>query len=421
MSFVFHTGGRHYEISTVNAVAAIKAYPRKLKLWLLLCFALMGVSVIGALAALPVGWEVMGTSPTMEWGLLIAGYVVLAITTSGLCLSVSMGTVLGIKSMLPLERRGVIMAFVCLAAAFGTILLDLQYPLRLVFGAVLSPSPHSPMWWMGLAYAGYLMILLVELATMYTRFHTLHKWAATAAFVMAMIAPATLGTVFGSIQAHSLWHGVWTPIQMLVTAFSAGLSVMAMMAAIIVRFQRGGFEKVQDRSMQTIQRVLGFVLVVIAVLLMRQIVGGLTSDTRGLAAATRTIVSGPFSIPFWTIRVGFGIVLPILLLLGPATKKWWAMGLAGFGGFIGVVADRLIFVVAGLASPVSTVAGNADFPFAVYIPSLIEVLIMVGAFATIAAAYSLIEQHFLLTEPDHHGDYGIRRFLARRKVEEVEA
>lgn len=411
----FHVNGRHFEFTTQNAAQAIRKYPRKLKLFMIACLLTMAVSVFGALAALPVGWEVLGTSPTMEWGLLIAGYVVLAITTSGLCLSVSMGTVFGIKAMLPLERRGVVLAFVCLAAAFGTILLDLQYPLRLVFGAVLSPSPTSPMWWMGVAYAGYLVILLVELATMYTRFHTLHKWAATAAFVMAIVAPSTLGSVFGTIRAHSLWHGIFTPVTMLATAFLAGLSIMAIIAALVVRLSSEDHEKMAEQTIPVLSRFLSFMLVLVAFLVFRSLVVGLASDERGLAAATETIVSGPFSIPFWVLRVFGGLIMPLALLIF-AQKKWWAVAIAGFGGIVGVVADRLIFVVAGLASPVSTVAGNAEFPFAVYVPSLVEILIMVGAAATIAIAYALAERHMDLSEAKHHGDYGILRRFSKSEV-----
>lgn len=412
-NLVMHIAGRHLEFSTRKIRKSIKAYPAGLKSWLLLCLGIMAVSVVAALAALPVGWEVMGTSPTMEWGLLIAGYVVLAITTSGLCLTISMGTVFGIKAMLPLERRGIVLAFVCLAAAFGTILLDLQYPLRLVFGAVFSPSPNSPMWWMGLAYAGYLIILLVELATMYTRFHTVHRWAATFAFVMAILAPTTLGTVFGSIQAHSLWHGIWTPILMLCTAFLSGLSLMSIVAAVVVRFSRRDHHRMEFETAPLLQRMLTVALVVVALLVFRQLVVGLASDTRGLRAAVSTLVSGPFSVPFWTLRVGVGIVLPLALLIAPSSRKWYHLGLAGAGSLVGVVVDRLLFVMAGLASPVSAVAGNADFPFAVYVPSLVEVLIMMGALATIGFAYALAEHHMNLGAAEHHGDYGIRRLVLR--------
>ena len=89
----------------------------------------------------PPGWEVFGTSPTFEWGLLIVAYVFFAITTSGLCLASSLGTVFGIERFRPLEKRHAVLALLCLITAFGIIALDLHYPIRMVFGAVLVPSP----------------------------------------------------------------------------------------------------------------------------------------------------------------------------------------------------------------------------------------------------------------------------------------
>ena len=73
---------------------------------LLLC----AVGAVGALLALPPGWEVLGTSPSFEWGILITAYVFFAITTSGLCLASSLGTVFGIEMFLPLEKRHAVLA-----------------------------------------------------------------------------------------------------------------------------------------------------------------------------------------------------------------------------------------------------------------------------------------------------------------------
>ncbi|HLB44224.1 MAG TPA: hypothetical protein VJK49_02465, partial [Candidatus Limnocylindrales bacterium] len=70
--------------------------PRGLRLWIAFLLVPIGLAVPAALIALPPGWEVVGTTPTVEWGLLIVGYVFFAITTSGLCLASSFGTVFGI-------------------------------------------------------------------------------------------------------------------------------------------------------------------------------------------------------------------------------------------------------------------------------------------------------------------------------------
>ena len=133
--------------------------------------------------SIPPGWEVFGTTPSFEWGLMIIGYVFFAIMTSGLCLASSLGTVFGIERFRPFEKRHAILAVLSLTTAFLIIALDLHYPVRMVFGAVFVPSPSSPMWWMGVFYGLYLVVLLVEVWSMFTPHPKIHQYACTAAAV----------------------------------------------------------------------------------------------------------------------------------------------------------------------------------------------------------------------------------------------
>ena len=143
---------------------------------------------------------------------MIVGYVFFAIMTSGLCLASSLGTVFGIERFRPLEKRHAILAVLSLTTAFGIIALDLHYPVRMVFGAVLVPSPTSPMWWMGVFYGAYLVVLLVEVWSMFTDHPKIHQWACTLAACIAILAPATLGAVFGVLAAKPFWIGPFTAI-----------------------------------------------------------------------------------------------------------------------------------------------------------------------------------------------------------------
>ena len=75
----------------------IRSMPTGLRIWFGILVAIMAVAAVAALLALPPGWEVFGTSPSFEWGLMIVGYAFFAIMTSGLCLASSLGTVFGIE------------------------------------------------------------------------------------------------------------------------------------------------------------------------------------------------------------------------------------------------------------------------------------------------------------------------------------
>ena len=123
----------------------IDSTPRALKAWLGFLSVLVFVGALGALRSIFPGDKGTATTPTFEWGVLIVGYVFFAITTSGLCLASSLGTVFGIDRFRPLEKRHAVLAVLCLVTAFGVIALDLHYPVRLLFGAALNPTPSSPM------------------------------------------------------------------------------------------------------------------------------------------------------------------------------------------------------------------------------------------------------------------------------------
>src|SRR5512135_3737322 len=133
-------GQRTFDLDPRTAVAAVKREVASESLPLRASFGLLTVLIVigayGAIRALPPGDEVLGTKPTFEWGLLIMAYVFFAITTSGLCLASSLGTVFGIERFRPLEKRHAILAVLCLVTAFGIIALDLHYPVRMVLGAV---------------------------------------------------------------------------------------------------------------------------------------------------------------------------------------------------------------------------------------------------------------------------------------------
>jgi molybdopterin-containing oxidoreductase family membrane subunit len=379
----------------------IASMPRGLRLWFAVLLGAIAVAVPAALVALPPGWEVLGTTPNFEWGLLIVGYVFFAITTSGLCLASSLGTVFGIERFRPLEKRHAILALLCLTTAFGIIALDLHYPVRMLFGAVLVPSPSSPMWWMGVFYGIYLCVLVVEVWSMFTNHPRIHQVTCTMAACTAIVAPATLGAVFGVLVARPFWHGPFTAILMVASAFLSGTALLGVVFFAVHRLRLAGAERAASLAIPAIRLLLGLGLTVVALLVARQVIAGLTSDLPAFREATTLLVAGPLAWQFWGLRVVLGLAVPIALLALPATRTPTGTGIAAFLAIAGVFVDRMTFVAAGQIAPTS-VAGNVAAPFAVYSPSLVEIAIIIGAVAFVALAYSLAERYLDLDESDAH-------------------
>jgi molybdopterin-containing oxidoreductase family membrane subunit len=383
-------------------LAEIRSMPRPLRIWLAGLLAVMAVGAVAALIALPPGWEVFGTTPSFEWGLMIVGYVFFAIMTSGLCLASSLGTVFGIERFRPLEKRHAILAVLSLTTAFGIIALDLHYPIRMVFGAVLVPSPSSPMWWMGVFYGAYLVVLLVEVWSMFTPHPTIHAWSCASAACIAILAPATLGAVFGIIAAKPFWHGPFTPVLMVASAFLAGTALLGIVTYAVHRLRLQDLERTTSMGIPSVRLLLRVGLVIVGLLVAREIVAGLGSAERGLREATVALVSGPLAFQFWGVRVVGGLVVPMVLVLLPATRTPAGVCAASALALIGVFGDRLTLVTAGQISPLTAHAGTVAAPYASYTPSLVEIGILLGAVAFLAFVYTLAERYLDMGESDVH-------------------
>jgi molybdopterin-containing oxidoreductase family membrane subunit len=386
--------------------------PRGLKAWFGILGVLVFVGAVGAVRSLFPGDKGTATTPTFEWGLLIVGYVFFAVTTSGLCLASSLGTVFGIDRFRPLEKRHALLAVLCLVTAFGIIALDLHYPVRLVFGAALNPSPSSPMWWMGVFYGIYLGFLLVEVWSMFWNHPRIHGMACVLSSAMAIIAPTTLGAVFAIVSARPFWAGAFTPLLMLATALLSGTALLGVVFAIVDRLQLTGFERAGRLAIPAIRSVLLLALVIVTCLVGREVVVGLTSADPGLQASTKALLVGPLTIEFIGFRVVLGLLLPLALLIVPFSRTAVGLFAAGCLTIIGVFADRLTFVSAGQVSPLTATSGVVSAPYATYTPSMVEISILVGAFALVALLYTLAERYLDLQESDVHIRFTLPRPLA---------
>lgn len=383
--------------------------------------ALTLLAVLGALAAaltVPPGAEVFNTTSTFEWGALIAAYVFFVVTTSGLCLVSSLGMVFGIDRFKPVEMRHVVLALLFLVTGFGVIALDLHYPLRLVFGAVFSPSFSSPMWWMGAVYAGYLGVLVFELLANLSSHRRLAHAACVISMGFAVVAPATLGMVFSSLVSRPFWQGSATPIYLVLSGVLSGASVLGICFAIVNRLRLPGSGPDAQGVIIGIGRLLFIVLAVVIAYTGIRTIGAFLFGSQEERSAVTALVTGPLGLQSWVVRVGVGFVAPLLLLTSPFGRRTAMVFAASCLTLVGIFVDRLQFVTAGQITP-TTASGLVEVPYTAYVPSLIEIGIVVGASAVIPLVYTLAERFFDLSSPGGAGDVhgvrasGSRAFLRR--------
>ncbi len=369
--------------------------------WLGFLGFLLLVLAVTAIISIPPGGEVFGTTPAFEWGLLIAAYVFFVVTTSGLCLVNGLGQVFGVRALQPLAKRAVILALLFLFAGFIIIALDLHYPLRLLFGVVLSPSLRSPMWWMGVLYGIYIVLLLIELTGILLGLHKLARLGSALAFANAFLAPTMLGMVFGSLGSRAYWGGALVPVQLFVTAVLSGASILAIACAVMIRLERHGDAHEIRAAMPMVGKVLAASLVGAALFTAWQTVSELLGTRPGQSAAGWAVVAGPLALQFWGVKVGIGIVAPLAILGATRGRHIGATFAAAVLTFAGVFVDRLILVGGGEIAPTTAASGIVSQGHVAYTPSLVEIGIVLGAAGFVGFFYTLAERFFDLTEHGH--------------------
>jgi molybdopterin-containing oxidoreductase family membrane subunit len=260
------------------------------------------------------------------------------------------------------------------------------------------------MWWMGVFYGGYLMFLLVECWSIFWVHPRIHRWACIASSATALVAPTTLGAVFGVMAARPWWAGIFTPLLMLASGFVAGTALLGIVFWAVARFHLAAWERGRALAIGSIRLLLVFGLVLVGLLVGRQLVAGLTSTDPGMVASTKALLEGPLAIEFVGARLIGGLLLPFVLLLLPWRQRWapGRLFVASVLSLGGVFMDRLTFVSAAQIAPTWTTSGVSVQPYTPYSASLVEIGILIGAAAVVAFVYTLAERYLDLRESELH-------------------
>jgi len=345
--------------------------------------------------------EVYNVTREIPWGILIATYVFLVVSSTGLCLISSLGHVFGIAKFEFIGKRAIILAILTLLCGFGTIAMELNHPIRMGIYAILSPNFHSAIWWMGTLYGIYLILLCGEF---YFLMKGMHKGAfamGMLGFVAAISAHSNLGAVFGLLEARPFWHGSFLPIYFILSALVSGGAIVSMIVYFSHKDSGEEMPQKYDDFIQTIAKLQTLFLWMLVFFVVWKIIPGVYGHPPEKYEATMAMLTGPLAFNFWFFEVLLGLVVPVGLLLNPGTRNAIGVMYAGLSATIGIFFMRYDLVVAGQLVSMREDAANLVNGLLQYTPSLTEVAIVVGAISLCLLLYTLAER-LLPLNPDEH-------------------
>lgn len=328
------------------------------------------------------GHAAFNTSSDMAWGAPIAFYLFFLLTSSGLSVIASLDTVFGIQVFHPVAKRAVFLSIICLIAGFSVLALEIGRPFRMLWSLPLGMQVRSPMFWMGVLYS-------IDLVLLFVKFWLLHRrdWhspfshlVAVASFVVCILAPGTLGLVFGMMAMRPAWYSNIMPMYFILTGFTSAVAFLLFFTSLLPQHR-------DDRAVTSLfDEVLPrlFFVALLAVIGMRfgQIITGLWSNVEGLEASWLQLRS-----PLFWIEIGAGLALPTLLMAFQPVRRLAAVQfLAATSFMVGIFCARLEFLIAGQRVPLfrGHWAGYVD-----YWPSMTEWMLVPAGLGLMLMLYGL--------------------------------
>lgn len=360
--------------------------------WIVVLSIAILAGLVTAYKLITEGLGALGGTDILIWPLPIVAYIFFALTSTGLTFVASMPLVFGMKQYDLIAKRAVFLGIATLLAAFAALSMDLGSISNLVF-FIGSPNFSSPIWWMSVLYA-------IELVMLLTKFWKLHKGDAHSqsskivgivAFISAIAASATLGMVFGTIEARPAYFGGFAPVYFLATALLSGLALLILFSLAYFYFAKDGLPVDETPQYDGLTKILAFATGLTLVLFLLRMIVGLSNNGPEFLAFEHVVGSFAFQLVLW-----LGLVLPLLLMLIPKIRAMTAGKITAAAlVLLGLFIERMDYVLVGQLKPLGVrameVSGLAPHGYSIW-----EGLIVVSSLALLLLVFTFGEQYLKL-------------------------
>jgi molybdopterin-containing oxidoreductase family membrane subunit len=283
-------------------------------------------------------------------------------------------------------RYALWVSLVTLPAALMLIGLDLGHMER-IWKVYVQPNPTSLLAQLVWTYSALLVTAaLAFVLSMQGKRSTL-KPVMAIGLVLALFVSGGVGALLGVNAGQSSFHNAMLPAQFPVLNLASGVAVLLTIVGLfaIVAGNRGA----------ALLRVLGVALVVLllakAYFMWVDYSQVLYSGVPDAVAVAELILFGPYWWAFWILQLLLGIIVPIIILLGPARyRPPIVAGIAGILVLVGLAVGRTAIIFPALSIPdLEGLAEAFHGPHLNYdyVPSLMEWSVTIGVVGLATLAY----------------------------------
>jgi len=371
--------------------------------WTILSSLLIVFGLAGALNIIIHGEHAMGTTNYIPWGSLIAGYVFFVVSSTGLSLVSALGHVFKIERFEVIAKRAVLGSILTLVMGFVVIGLELGKPFNMVW-ILFSPNFRSAIFWMGLLYGLYLVLLGFEFFYMLKEDHKKSTFFGLMVLISAVAAHSNLGAVFGFLVTRPYWNGPYMSIYFILSALLSGSAILSVMFYLVSKINKTKDDLYYNGQhiVTSLGKLLALFLAITIFFTTWKVLTGLYGYAPGKYEAIMALLSGPLSLRFWLFEIFLGMLLPFTVIMLPGGFQPKRVFTAGAMAIVGIFFMRLDLVAAGQLVPLQPVKGMLVEAYRSYSISWSEWGIILGAIGGAIILYLIGEKMFDLDMGEHH-------------------
>lgn len=376
----------------------------------LLLAALAGVILLGLGAVWRMehyGHIVTGMTNQVVWGLPHVFAVFLVVAASGALNIASIASVFGQTAYKPLAPLSGLLAIALLVGGLCVLMLDLGRPDRLIV-AMTHYNFKSIFAWNVILYTGFMGLVIAYLWTMLERrMNRFTPMAGMAAFLWRVALTTGTGSIFGFLVARQAFDSALLAPMFIVLSLAYGQAVFLL---VLVGAARWCGRPVGPGLLQRLARLQ---VIFVAATFYFAVVYHLTNlyFTKHHDFERFILLDGGiYTALFWLGQVLVGMLLPLALLLHPATRhKVRSIMLSSALVILGALAQMYVTIIGGQAFPLVLFPGRQvsssfrDGMVNAYLPSIPEWLLGLCGMA-IAGLIVLVALRFLGFLPERLDD-----------------
>lgn len=319
----------------------------------------------------------LGSTNAVPWNIFVSDYVFFVVTSTGVCFVSAYGHVFGAEKYNLIAPRAVYTSLILLVVGGLGIMADIGRP-WLIYYMLVSPNLTSPMFWMAVLYGFYGLFLVMELVYLRQGNHAKVRTASTLAALSALVAHSMLGALFGMVQAKPLWFGPYLPIYFILSALISGLAVLVVLSVITYKVAGKRLGADIELLLKDMGKLLLYTLGAGIFFVAWKTIAGVYSGKEDIYLLTK----GSFSLAYWGVEIGVGLVLPFLMLLPAVNRTLPMIAASSTLVLVGLFVARYNLVIAGQIIPPWESLG-----LAAYTVTLTEALYTLGLFGFFGVLY----------------------------------